>query len=128
MKTNKFTNKSTFNEEDIRNEKTNNNQLSFKSYIKDTYKGLTTKTLLHDHEGMTDYEKIKVFKILSYLANHDLLYNQNDKYNFAPELRKKMITLIKNISTIDELKNKIEDCESDECMFAHAIHLWRIRR
>lgn len=96
--------------------------MKFYSYIKDTYTNLKTHTLLHNSNSMTEVEKQKVFKILSYLANQpSLLYNCADSYDFVPELRNKMIALIKNSKYYDEIKSSIINCTTDECLMAHML-------
>ena len=107
--------------------------MNFKSYIKDTYTNLKTRTLLHDYNGMSNLEKQKVFKCIYYLAKQPkLLYELQDKYPFAQELRIKFIRLIKNFDQqtcdnmsdsdkLDKIKLHIEDCNSDECLMAHAL-------
>lgn len=96
--------------------------MQFYSYIKDTYINLKTRTLLHDYNGMSEIEKEKIFKILSYLANlPTLLYNQPDKYSFVPEMRQKIISTIKHSKKYDDIKSSIINCTSDECLMAHML-------
>lgn len=95
--------------------------MKFHSYIKDTYIDLKTHTLLHNGNSMTEIEKQKVFKILSYLANQTILYDCADKYEFVSDLRKKMMTLIKHSKNYDEIKSSIIGCTTDECLMAHML-------
>lgn len=96
--------------------------MEFTTYINDTYTNLNTRTLLHDSNGMTKIEKEKIYKILDFLASQPkLLYNCEDKYIFIPELRKKMISLIKSKNNYDDIKNSIKDCKTDECFMAHVL-------
>lgn len=95
--------------------------MKFHSYIKDTYIDLKTHTLLHNGSSMTEIEKQKVFKILSYLVNQTILYDCADKYEFVSDLRNKMITLIKHSKNYDEIKSSIIGCTTDECLMAHML-------
>lgn len=98
-----------------------------KSYVKDTYINLKTRTLLHGNNGMSDGEKKIVFNVLQYLATKKkpIVYhkNQTDGGDFISNDLKK---IIKSSNTYDEIKNKIDGCKTDECLMAHAILAFHI--
>ena len=98
-----------------------------KSYIKDTYVNLKTRTLLHDHNGMSNGEKQCVYNVLKYLATRDKpIFNHESQYNGGNFITSDLTKIIKSSSNYDEIKNKIEGCKTDECLMAHAILAYHI--
>ena len=91
------------------------------TYIKDTYKDLHTRTLLHGYNGMTKLEKERVFNVLKYLSDGKCVINLVDRFKNSDKLRKEFVELIKKSNNYDELKESINGCETDECLMAHAI-------
>ena len=92
------------------------------TYVNDTYVDLQTRTLLHDHNGMTKDEKEKTFKVLKYLATQKKpLINNVDIFAGADKLRSEFTKCVNESESYDDLKNKIRGCSTDECLMAHAI-------
>lgn len=103
-----------------------------KTYIKDTYINLKTKTLLHSFSGMTELEKKRVYSVLKYISNTnhinetpDHVYN-DIKIEGSDNLKNELTKVINESKTYDEIKNKIEGCVTDECLMAHAIIAYHI--
>lgn len=98
-----------------------------KSYIKDTYVNLKTRTLLHNHNGMSDGEKRSVYNVLKYLATREKpIFNHETQYNGGNFITSDLTNIIKSSSNYDEIKSKIEGCKTDECLMAHAILAYHI--
>jgi hypothetical protein len=98
-----------------------------KSYIKDTYINLKTRTLLHDHNGMSNGEKQTVYNVLKYLATREKpIFNHESQYSGGNFITSDLTNIIKSSSNYDDIKNKIEGCKTDECLMAHAILAYHI--
>ena len=98
-----------------------------KSYVKDTYVDLKTRTLLHGFSGMTEGEKNSVYNVLRYLACKE---KPIIKHEFQAEggdfIARDLSKVIKSSKTYDEIKKQIDGCKTDECLLAHAILAYHV--
>lgn len=102
-----------------------------KSYVKDTYTNLKTRTLLHGYSGMSNGEKKSVYNVLKYLACREKpIFDYENLHESQIEggdhINKDLTNVIKSSETYDEIKKQIDGCSTDECLFAHAILAYHI--
>lgn len=100
---------------------------TMKSYIKDTYVNLKTRTLLHGCSGMSEGEKKSVYNVLKYLACREKpIFKYESQTDGGDFISADLTKVIKNSKTYDEIKNQIDGCMTDECLMAHAILAYHI--
>ena len=98
-----------------------------KSYVKDTYVNLKTRTLLHDCNGMSNGEKQSVYNVLKYLACREKsIFNYEYQVEGGDHIKDDLTKVIKSSKTYDEIKKQIDGCKTDECLLAHAILAYHI--
>lgn len=90
------------------------------------FRNLNTRTFLHDKNGLTNKEKEMVFKTLKYLANKEEINEANKNDKECEKIINEFHRLVLNSKNYDEIKNNIYNCETDECLLAHAIITYHI--